>query len=378
MSNYKIALAHDFLAEYGGAERVVESLHQLFPSAPLYVAFADLTHFGSHRDAFAKMKIHSTWMQHLPFVAKIRSPLRIFAPSAFAHLNLRGYDVVISSSNAYHAKSVKVPNGVHLCYCHTPPRSLYGYDAASTWKKNPLVKFGGQIINHFLRQTDFLAAQKIDQIIVNSRTTAARVKKYWRRDSLVIYPPVALVDPRRQILPAADRSYFLFVNRLNHAKHPEIAVQACLDLHLPLKVVGAGPLSAHLRQMTAAAPQSKIEFLGSVSDSQLSDLYAHAAAVLYPVIDEDFGIVPVEAMSFGTPVIAHRSGGPTETITDGVTGILFSDLTTGGLKKAIQVFQKTKFNYQKIAATTAKFSEKEFQRQILALVERSVQAKKTS
>ncbi|MDO5561524.1 MAG: glycosyltransferase [bacterium] len=370
----KIVLVHDFLAEYGGAERVVEALHELFPEAPLFVAFADLRNFGSKKAVFEAMDIRTTWLQYIPGVAKLRSPLRLFAPSAFAHLDLSEYDIVISSSNAYHAKSVRVPNGTHFCYCHTPPRSLYGYDAASSWKKNPLIKAGGQIINHFLRQTDFAAAQNIDQIIVNSETVAKRVKKYWRRSSTVIYPPVAFVDQNKdnKITPAQDRSYFLFVNRLNFAKHPELAVQACLDLDLPLKVVGTGPMLEELKEMVANQKGKKIEFLGSVSDRKLAQLYSHAQALLYPVIDEDFGIVPIEAMAFGTPVLAHYSGGPTETIIEGKTGLFFKRLDLASLKQTIEKFQESSFNGKVIAAHVQRFSVKNFDKKIMDLIKEHV------
>ncbi len=376
----KVALVHDFLAEYGGAERVVEALHQLFPSAPLYVAFSDLDSFGSKKATFSKWDIRSTWLQHFPGVASLRSPLRLFAPSAFRSLDLSEYDVVISSSNAYHAKSVRVPNGKHVCYCHTPPRSLYGFDAASSWKKNPFIRLGGQIINHFLRQTDFAAAQKPDVIVVNSRTVAKRVKKYWRRDSVIIYPPVALVDRAASLplIPAKDRSYYLFVNRLNFAKHPELAVQACLELGLPLKIVGSGPMSAELQTLVKnasarASTAPEIEFLGAVSDDQLMFLYAHARAVLYPVIDEDFGIVPIEAMAFGTPVLAHKSGGPTETIVAGETGLFFNRLNLSSLKQVILDSQAISWRSTQIRKHSAIYSQKNFQDQILSLVKQITQ-----
>lgn len=370
----KIALVHDFLAEYGGAERVIESLHQLFPNAPLYVAFADLSNFGAKKSAFAHLDLRYTWLQRLPGVSRFRSPLRIFSPRAFRSLDLSAYDVVISSSNAYHSKSVLVPHGRHLCYCHTPPRSLYGLDAASNWKKNFFIRWGGQIFNHFLRQTDFEAAQKIDQIIVNSQTVAQRVKKFWRRDSVVIYPPVALVDraASRKIKPNTERLYYLFVNRLNFAKHPELAVQACLNLNLPLKVVGTGPMLDDLKKLTANFPQHQIEFLGSIDDNRLISLYAQAKAVLYPVIDEDFGIVPIEAMAFGTPVIAHYSGGPTETIIDHQTGLFFKKLNLQQLEKTILAARKINWQPEKIHLHAQQFSDKSFKNKILTLVKQQL------
>ncbi len=360
-SNMKIALVHDYLREYGGAERVLEALHAMYPDAPVYVGFVDRKSIGRHASRFDGWNIRETWISRLPGYKKLYSPYRIFAPKAFASLDLSEFDIVISSSNAYFAKSVRVPNGQHLCYCHTPPRALYGYATMSNWKANPVTRFVGSIMNHFLRGTDFYAAQKVDHFLANSKETARRITKFYRRESVVIHPPVAMVDwvaaHKPKIVPLAQREYFLYVNRLALAKHPEIAVQVCSSLSLPLLVVGEGKMLAGLKEM--AGPT--VSFLGGVDDEQLRELYAGAKAVLYPVEDEDFGIVPIEAMAFGTPVVAHNSGGPTETIVDGVTGVLFDELTPAGLTAALERATKIKFSAVEVARASLQYSTKSFE-----------------
>jgi glycosyltransferase involved in cell wall biosynthesis len=314
------------------------------------------------------MDLLTTWLQRVPGHARWRSPLRIFAPGAFKRLDLSAYDVVISSTNAYHGKSVRVrPDAVHLCYCHTPARSLYGYDTRSDWRDHRLTHFFGEFANHFLRLEDFRAAQAVTTVIANSQATQKRVAKFWRREATIIYPPVSLPEPQNRGEVKA-KNYYLYVNRLNFAKHPELAVQACLDLGAPLKVVGTGAMLPRLQQLASTKPKVKIEFLGQVNDQELTQLYAGARALLYPVVDEDFGIVPPEAMAAGTPVVAHNSGGPQETILAEETGVFFTELSAPALVAAMKRASKIKFSPVKLKAQAQKFSLANFQKQILVLV----------
>lgn len=344
----KIALVHDYLREYGGAERVLEALHEIFPEAPVYTAFTDAKAMGKNWRRFADWDIRQTKICKLPFYKKLFSPMRIFAKWAFEQLDLSEYDFVISSSNAYFAKAVKVPNGKHFCYCHTPPRVLYGYTAKSNWRSNPLTLFAGNLLNHFVRQMDFDAAQNPDVFIANSEETRLRIKKFYKRDSVVINPPIKIYDQAKAFFDQLSKenlanftqkkntSYYLYVNRLAKAKHPELAVQAASKLKLELKVVGDGAMLEDLKEMAGET----VEFLGAVSDPQLAELYKNARALFYPVEDEDFGMVPVEAMAFGTPVLAHQSGGPKETVKQNKTGLFFKDLSVESLSEAIADFEK--------------------------------------
>jgi len=360
--NLKVALVHDYLREFGGAERVLEALHELYPDAPVYTAFFDREALGVHATRFDGWNIKETWLSKVPFFKKLHSPLRFLAPWAFASLDMSHYDLVISSSNAYFAKAVKVTKGKHLCYCHTPPRVLYGYSAMSDWQSNPIMRVAGQFLNHFMRIIDVkISRERVDQFIANSAETASRIKKFYRLNSVVIYPPVELAQ---QPTTVKKKDYFLYVNRLALAKHPELAVQVCSELNLPLKVVGTGKMLESLKAIAG----SSVEFLGAVADKELAQLYAEAKALLYPVEYEDFGMVPVEAMLYGTPVIAHNSGGPKETVLAGKSGVVFDELTVAGLTTAIKEFEKIKFNPTEIKTWAKKFSKAEFNQKIHQLV----------
>lgn len=360
----KVALVHDYLREFGGAERVLMALHEMYPDAPVYTAFYDTAAMGIHAGHFKGWDIRETWLARVPLIKKLYSPLRFLASKAFADLDLSGYDLVISSSNAYFAKAVKVPNGVHICYCHTPPRAMYGYSVMGDWRRNPITRFGGTLLNHFLRVIDVkVSRENVDVFIANSKETARRIKKFYKRQSIVVHPPID-VPTKSKLKSVADRHYYLYASRLTLSKHPELAVTACNQLGLPLKVVGLGKMDTTLKEI--AGPT--IEMLSDVSDQELADLYAGAKALLYPSEDEDFGMVPVEAMGYGTPAIAHRSGGPIETIVEGETGLFFDELSVESLKKAIQKFQEQPFSPEKIAAHAARFNKPAFRRGISKVI----------
>lgn len=303
--------------------------------------------------------------------------MRIFAKWVFEQFELSNYDVVISSSNAYFAKAARNTNGRHFCYCHTPPRVLYGYSAKSNWQANFLTRAAGNFLNHFVRQMDFKAAQNPDQMIANSDETRLRIQKFYKRSSVIINPPIALYDKAADFFTSLDKkamqdfttkkknSYYLYVNRLAKAKHPDLAVQVANELNLPLKVVGTGAMLSSLQAMA----NPNVEFLGGVDDQQLAELYRDARALLYPSEDEDFGMVPVEAMAYGTPVIAHHSGGPKETIKDGQTGLFFKELTTESMKQAVVDFQSNfELDPLKIHQSTKTYSFAAFQQKILDLI----------
>ncbi|OGJ37585.1 MAG: hypothetical protein A2383_01025 [Candidatus Pacebacteria bacterium RIFOXYB1_FULL_39_46] len=363
----KIALVHDYLREFGGAERVLMALHEMFPEAPVYTAFYDKKALGMHAQHFAGWDIRETWLAKVPWIKKLYSPLRFLAPKAFADLDLSKFELVISSSNAYFAKAVKVPHGKHLCYCHTPPRVMYGYSVMSEWRSNPILRWAGTFLNHFLRVIDLrVSRENVDVFIANSQETASRIKKFYKLDSTVVHPPIE-VPARPKLVPAKDRSYYLYAGRLTFSKHPELAVAACNKLGLPLKVVGLGKMDEKLREIAG----STIELLGEVTDRDLTELYAHAKALIYPSEDEDFGMVPVEAMGWGTPVIAHHSGGPKETIVEGKTGIFFERLTVEDLVKALQKFQKTSFSALKIHQHAQRFNQTAFVKNIRRVIDES-------
>lgn len=370
----QVAIVHDYLREYGGAERVVEALHELWPEAPVYVAFYDQQALGIQAQRFEDWDIRETWIAKLPFYKKLFSPFRIFAKFAFADLDLSQYDLVISSSNAYMAKAVRAKVGRHICYCHTPPRSLYGYSTMTDWQKNPITYVFGSLINHWMRIWDFEVAQKVDVMVANSEETKKRIKKFYRLDSQIIFPPVEQVDLANQLgnqqkksaINSSDLGYYLYVGRLAKSKNVDLAIQACEKLNVPLKLVGSGQGLDYLKSIAG----SKTEFLGAVTDEELVNLYKNAKALLFPAEDEDFGIVPIEAMAHGVPVIAHRSGGPMETVLENKTGVFFNDLNADSLIEAMKKAEKISFDKTTIKKHAQNFSKKTFEEKILKLAQK--------
>jgi len=249
----------------------------------------------------------------------------------------------------------------------------------SDWKQNPFFRFFGMLINHYLRVVDFQISQKVDYFVTNSQETAARIHKFYRREATVIYPPVDVPSqlekshsPQKQSgIGNLETGYFLYVNRLAFAKHPELAVKVCTANNWPLQVVGDGKLRSALE----AQAGETVQFRGAVSDAQLHELYAGALALLYPVEDEDFGIVPIEAMGHGVPVVAHNSGGPRETIKDGVTGVLFDQLSEEGLQEASKKCINQAFSPEKIHQHAVQFAKGHFQKSITQFVAKVVPRK---
>lgn len=367
---YRVAIVHDYLREYGGAERVIEALHELWPDAPVYVAFYDKEALGIQAERFKNWDIRETWITRLPFYKKLFSPYRIFAKFAFADLDLSQYDLVISSSNAYMAKAVRAQAGRHICYCHTPPRSLYGYSTMTDWQKNPVTYIFGSLINHLMRIWDFEVAQKVDVMVANSEETRKRIKKFYRLDSQVIFPPVEQVDiasqNKAEKKSSAVEDYYLYVGRLAKSKNVDLAIKACEKLKVKLKLVGSGQGLDYLQSIAG----NQTEFLGGVNDEELANLYANAKALLFPAEDEDFGIVPIEAMAHGVPVIAHNSGGPKETVLANKTGVFFDELNEISLIEAMKKAEKISFDKKLIQKHAQSFSKKTFQDKILKLAQK--------
>lgn len=362
----KVALVHDYIKEFGGAERVLEALTEIFPDAPIYTAFYDKK--GTAYEHFKRSKIIPSWAQYVPFFAsKLHSPLRFLAPLIWESFDLSEYDVVISSASWYITKGLRKhfdkSHFVEICYCHTPPRWLYGYATSVNFQKYPLVKAYAAIVGHFMRLYDFRAAQKVDYFIANSKEVADRIKKFYRRDSVVIYPPVGLPNSKFEARnPKKD--YYLIVSRIVGAKGLELAVVAAEKAGFKLKIAGS-PTGYSFEQNKLIKKGGKnIEFLGQVSDKELAKLYQEAKAFLALARDEDFGITPVEAMSVGTPVIAFNGGGYKETVLDKKTGLLFDDYSVNGLIKAIQQFNNLTINPQDCITQAQKFGKERFKKEI--------------
>ncbi|MDO8498206.1 MAG: glycosyltransferase, partial [bacterium] len=309
----RIALVHDYLREYGGAEKVVEALHELFPEAPIFTAYFNPQ--GVLAEKTKDWDIRTSWIQKIPGAGKLISPFRILAPRAFGSFDLSGFDVVISSSAIYFAKAVKTqPHTLHLAYIHTPPRYLYNLATSFNYKKHWWTKVGAEIMNHFLRLVDFETSQKPDLLIANSENVKQRIEKFYRREAVVIYPPVEVSELRvkSEEFRVKEKRYYLSLSRLWKGKGVDVIVQACAQLGLPLKVAGEGPELENLKRGAGKF----VEFLGQVSDEDKIKLYTEAKALIVAAPEEDFGITVVEAMACGTPVIALREGGYLETIVE--------------------------------------------------------------
>lgn len=367
----KIALVHDFLIEYGGAERVLEALHEIWPEAPIYTALYDWKKMGAMSQRFKNWEIRPSWVQHCWLVKKLHSPLRFLSPLIWGSLDLSQFDVVITSSGWFICRGVKTgSNTLHISYLHHPPRHLYGYPTKRRWEKYLLTRIYGNVINHFLRLYDFQTAQKVDYFIANSKTTAARIRKFYRREAKVIYPPVELPKAYDKMERSSDfgDSYFLTGGRLDWAKRIDLVIKACTKLKRPLKIYGKGREEEKLRAM--AGPT--IEFVGHVSDEELAQLYSGCQAFIFTALDEDFGIVPVEAMSFGKPVIALRQGGVVESIIEGKTGEFFDEPTVESLVKVLKKFKPEKYKPEDCRKQAQKFSKERFKREIRRFVARKI------
>lgn len=360
----KLALVHDYLREYGGAERVVEVMHEIWPEAPLYTSFVDWNALGAHATRFTGWDIRTSWVQHNPVVKRLHSPLRFLAPQVWESFDMSEYDVVLSSSGWYICRGVRTrPPQVHICYIHHPPRNLYGYATGSSLQRYGVVRAYAHLINFYLRKYDFRTAQKVDYFVANSQETARRVEKFYRRDSTVIYPPVTLPEQKSV---KTKGEYYLSVGRLTYSKQVQLAIEVCNERKLPLKIVGSGKEESALREI--AGPT--IEFCGAVSDTELSQLYVGAKALVFCALDEDFGMVPVEAMAHGVPVIALAEGGVRETVIDGKTGVWFRESTTQALSLALSKFEKLAVRWDISCRKQAEtFSTEHFKRTLKTFVE---------
>lgn len=354
----RVAIAHEWLTTLGGSERVVEALLEIYPDAPVYTTFLSSRNLP---ESVMRWDVRTSFVQQLPFLHRISQSYIPLFPMAFESFDLSGYDLVVSSSSACAKGVLTGPDTLHLCYCHTPLR--YAWEPYLDRRfdfENPLLKAGNSLLLHYLRLWDRQAADRVDHFIANSLNVAAKIGKYYRRQAAVINPPVSV---ERFGVVAARRDYFLVVSRLVSYKRVELAVEAFTRLGLPLKVAGDGPERQRLQRM--AGPN--VQFLGYVSDGELPGLMAGALALIFPG-EEDFGIVPVEAMAAGRPVIGLGRGGLLETVVDGKTGLFFPEPTAASLIDAVSRFSPGDFPSQAISSHAAKFSKERFQQEILKFV----------
>lgn len=383
----KIAIVHDYIKEYGGAERVLEALHELYPQAPVYTTVYLPKFLGPHRERFKNWKIKTSWFQYIPFKGKLISPLRIIAPFLFKSFDFSKFDmVIVSQTGAYTPNSINKNGAIQICYTHTPPRYLYGYATARDWKKNKLMNIVGTLINHILRMVDYKSSQNVDYFIANSENVKKRIQKFYKRDAKVIYPPVDIafswetssVQLNLNAKKLDAKRYFLTGGRIARPKNIELIVKTFEQMKLPLKVFGREFGGLQIHKSSFINHKSNIEFLGEVSDEEKFELMRNAKAYIFASEDEDFGITPVEAQGFGTPVVAYRSGGVLESVIEGKTGIYFDELFVKSLKNAVLRVGSMHFDRALIAKHARKFSKERFQSEIKEFLKSKIRSQKSN
>lgn len=372
-ADLKIAIVRDQLTQYGGAERTLEALLDIFPSADI---FAGVVKPINLPEKILKQKITS---------GKLPSWLGFLMPFVYERFDLRPYDIVISEGTAWPKGVITHPQQLHISYIYTPPRFLYGYategQKRNRWYFKPFLK----VIDHFLLIWDYSAAQKPDYILSISQDVAKRVKKFYGRDSRIVYPPVELPNmcstktpdnelqtnqnkigiPQNQNQNEPKNSYYLTVSRLAAYKNIDLLISAFKTIDLKLKIAGTGKEEAALRKLAQDA--KNVELLGFVSDDQKIRLLSNCKGFIFPTDKEDFGIAPVEALAYGKPVLCHRSGGPLEIVREGTTGMFFDQLTPAHLAERVRAFDKNidegMYNPYEAVKSVQKFSAERFKQE---------------
>ncbi len=354
----KVALVHYWLVGMRGGERVLEALCELYPEADIFTLVCDRQALS---DTLRGHRIVTSFLQRIGGVKHYRRMLPLM-PFALESFDLTGYDLVISSEAGPAKGIVPGPEALHVCYCHSPMRYIWDlypqYQAAS----GALTRLAMALAAPPLRAWDVTTAQRVDHFIANSRYVAARIGKYYRREAQVIHPPV---DVSRFGIASAPDDYFLCAGQITPYKKVGIAVEACTRLGARLKVIGSGA-DAALRRL--AGPN--VEFLGAVDDRQMAHHFSHCKALLFPGV-EDFGIVPLEVMASGRPVIAFARGGATETVVDGRTGLLFHQQSVDALAEAIGRYERDphRFEPERLQAHARSFDTGVFKARMRAAID---------
>ncbi|TFL18394.1 glycosyltransferase [Jannaschia formosa] len=357
----RVALIHYWLTGMRGGEKVLESLCRMYPQADIF------THVVDHpaiSDTLRAHPIRQTWISRLPAAKRRYQAYLPLMPRALEALDLTGYDLVISSEAGPAKGVIAPPDAYHLCYCHSPMR--YIWDQYHTYRDDtgPVQRAAMSVFAHRLRQWDVTSAARVDAFAANSNHVAARIGKYWRRDATVVHPPVAVED----FAPSPETGdFYLWAGELSSYKRPDMAVEAFNRLGLPLVVIG-GP-DPTVERLKARA-RSNVTFLGRTPFATLKDHLARCRAVIFPG-EEDFGIVPVEAMASGRPVIAYGRGGALDTVVDGETGLLFPEQSVDAMVAAIERFEAERLwdvDPARLVAHAQGFSEDAFRRGIRAML----------
>ncbi len=361
----KIAFVHDYLVQYGGAERVLECLTEIYPYASIYTI---LHNKDAMHGVFEDKRIYTSYLQKFPFARKWHRIFPLLMPPAIEQFDFSSYDVVVSDSSSYAKGIITRPETLHICYMHTPMR--YAWDDCQKYTRDfyfpHLIKKLIPFAMNYIRVWDKASADRIDLFIANSNFVARRIKKYYRKDSVVIHPPV---DTKNFAAAesSAKEDYFLMVGRLIAYKRHSIAIRAFNEMKLPLKIIGRGPELKRLKKI--AGPT--IEFMERVNDENLKKFYTDCQAVIFPQ-EEDFGIVAIEALSSGKSLIAYRGGDIPEHMEENKMGVFFDEQTSAGVIEAVKKFQQLSFDNQYIRSKVLKFDREIFKEKMKTFIENAV------
>lgn len=362
----KIALVHDYLVQYGGAERVLEAFTELFPYAPIYTLIHDdEAMHGQFRDK----RIYTSFLQEMPFSRKRHRFFPPLMPLAIEEFDFSKYDIVLSDSSSYAKGIITRPETLHICYMHTPMR--YAWDDCQKYTQDfgfpALIKKLVPFFMSPIRLWDKASADRVDLILANSQFVAKRIRKYYHKEAVVIHPPVNI--GQFYIAPKEERKdYFLMVGRLIAYKRHDIAIEAFNRLGLPLKIIGRGPEMKRLQKL--AGPT--IEFLGRVPEEDLPRYYAECRGFIFPQ-EEDFGIVAIEAMASGRPLIAYRGGDIVEHMEEGKMGVFFDEQTPEAIVRAVRAFDENRYDVGYIRSRMERFDKERFKATMKDYVEHALE-----
>ena len=355
----RIALVHEYLNQFGGAERVLQVLASFFPDAPIYTLFYDAEATGR---VFEGKEIRTSFLQKAPFIKRYHRIFPLLMPIAIEQFDFSDFDFVISISSSFAKGVITKPHTKHICYCLTPPRFLW--DDSQKFMEDfsypRVIKNIFPPLITYLRLWDREASFRVDKFVSISNFVKERVKKYYLQDSDVIYSPV---NADKFYISSDIGDYFFMAGRHVSYKKFDLAIRVFNKLGWHLKIAGVGPETDRLKKLAG----NNIEFLGLVSDERLADLYSHARALIFPQ-EEDFGIIPLESMASGRPVIAYRGGGATETIIEGETGAFFDEQTEESLRDVLTAFKYNDFNATKCRERALQFGVPVFKEKILKLL----------
>ncbi len=361
----RIAFVHDYLVQHGGAERVLECLLEIYPYAPIYTIVYNKE---AMHGAFEDKRIYTSYLQKLPFAQNWHRVFPLLMPLAIEQFDFSDYDVVVSDSSSYAKGIITRPETLHICYMHTPMR--YAWDDCQKYTRDfyfpHLIKRIIPFAMNYIRLWDKASADRVDLFIANSNFVARRIKKYYQKDATVIYPPVDTHN-FSPIAGAEIKPYFLMVGRLIAYKRHDIAIKAFNELGLTLKIIGRGPELKRLKKI--AGP--KVEFLGRVDDGELKKYYGQCQGVIFPQ-EEDFGIVAVEALACGKPLIAFRGGDIPEHLEDQTMGVFFEQQTSEAIVEAVKKFQGLSFDAEYIRSKVLKFDREIFKENMKNFIEKEV------